>query len=190
MKRSRHVALALLGTAAALSGCDGRDAEGTIFQSLADCRQFYDEDICRTKASEAETLHAQTAPKYQSKAACEAAFGGEACVETPTPPPGQEQQASSSSWFMPAMMGFMLGRALSPPVPLHYGPPSAAGPAPQPGRQPVYSAGNYVGSAPAGATRARWSANAPASPRVAALAPPARGGFGATGRGYSGGAGS
>jgi hypothetical protein len=90
---------------------------------------------------------------------------------------------------MPAMMGFMLGRALSPPVPLYQGPPPA-GAAPDRDQRPVYSGGRYVGAAPAATTRPRWSAGAPASPRVAALAAPSRGGFGATGRGYAGGAAS
>ena len=45
MKRSRNVALVIVG-AAALGACgDTSDPGETVFQSLADCRRFYDEDV-------------------------------------------------------------------------------------------------------------------------------------------------
>jgi uncharacterized protein YgiB involved in biofilm formation len=193
MKRSRNVALVLMGTAAvALAGCDERPPEDAIFHSLADCRQYYDEDICRTKAGEAEQMHLASAPKYQSKETCEASFGADACVETPAQPAQGQEQASASSWFMPAMMGFMLGRAMSP-MPLYYGAPNAAGTQAggTPARQSVYSGNRQVGATEA-ASRQRWNAAAPATAasRTSALASPTRGGFGATGRGYSGSAAS
>ena len=187
MKRSRHVALVLLGSAAAISGCDEQQQarENAIFQSLAECERFYDEGTCRTKAREAELQHAATAPKHQSKEACEAAFGPEACVAAP--PPGQsEARDGSSGWFMPAMMGFMLGNALSRPMPLYQGTPAPGTP---PGRQALYSGNSYVGATDTAANR-RWNANAPAATGSrAALSVPAssRGGFGSTGRAYSGG---
>ena len=54
MKRSRNVALVLL--AGSLAGCDERPPAETVFQSIDECRQYYDEDICRTKLGEAGDL--------------------------------------------------------------------------------------------------------------------------------------
>jgi uncharacterized protein YgiB involved in biofilm formation len=207
MKRSRNVALVIVG-AAALGGCGERSDSGeTVFQSLADCRRFYDEDICRTKTIEAEKLHTETAPKFANREACEAAYGQEACVETNVAPSGQQTTSSSSpsqtttqthasgggSWFMPAMMGYMLGRSMSTPTPLYYGPPSAVGTPEERQQRSLYSGGGYVGSTSA-SSPGRFNASAPASAtatRVAtAPSSTSRGGFGSTGRSYSGGSGS
>src|SRR5262245_15411243 len=136
MKRSRNVALVIVGAALGSCGDGANDPGETVFQSLADCRQFYDEDICRTKTKEAEQLHAESAPKFATRESCEAAFGKEACVQTEVPPAASAASPSSSSsgqtqtqtahsggggWFMPAMMGYMLGRSMSSPQPLYYG---------------------------------------------------------------------
>ena len=96
---------------------------------------------------------------------------------------------------MPAMMGYMLGRAMSPPVPLYYGPPTAFGSPQERQQQSLYSGGGYVGSVSSGSTRSTFNATAPASSsgpaRVAtSSSTTSRGGFGATGRSYSGGSGS
>ena len=207
MKRSRNVALVIVG-AAALGACgESSDPGETVFQSLADCRRFYDEDICRTKTIEAEKLHAETAPKFANRESCEAAYGKEACVETNVASSGQQTSSSSSSssspssshtsstthagggsWFMPAMMGYMLGRSMSTPTPLYYGPPSAVGTPEERQQRSLYSGGGYVGST-AAASASRFNASAPASAtatRVAtAPSSTSRGGFGSTGRSFS-----
>ena len=206
MKRSRNVALVIVG-AAALGACgESSDPGETVFQSLADCRRFYDEDICRTKTVEAEKLHTETAPKFANRESCEAAYGKEACVETNVAPTGEQTTSPSSpsqtttqthasgggSWFMPAMMGYMLGRSMSTPTPLYYGPPSAVGTPQERQQRSLYSGGGYVGST-AATGAARFNASAPASAtatRVATAPSTSRGGFGSTGRSYSGGSGS
>jgi hypothetical protein len=83
---------------------------------------------------------------------------------------------------MPAMMGYMLGRSMSTPTPLHYGPPSAVGTPAERQQRSLYSGGGYVGSTSA-ASAARFNASAPASATATRVA---TGGFGSTGRSYSG----
>ncbi len=70
---------------------------------------------------DARQQHAQTAPAFASRDACEAKFGLENCAETRQRPsadqiqPGEQQAAAQSgggSWFMPAMLGYMMGRTL------------------------------------------------------------------------------
>jgi uncharacterized protein YgiB involved in biofilm formation len=184
MKRSRHVALVLL--AGSLAACDDKPKEDTVFQTMADCRKVYDEAVCRQKFDEAARLHEQSAPRFQTQAQCEALYGAGAC--TPT-------NVGGGSWFIPAMMGFMIARALSaPPVPLYYGPLGA----PQrPDRdrdeRPVYSGSSYYGGV-SGSSGRPFSASAPAgSVQTASLSTPSvaaeRSGFGATGRSYSSGGG-
>jgi len=185
MKRSRNVALVLL--AGSLAGCDDKPKEDTVFQTMADCRQVYDEGVCREKFDQATTLHAQSAPHFESKAQCEALYGETGCSQTGDRVAG----APAGGWFVPAMMGFMIGRALSaPPVPLYYGPAGV----PQPGRdreeRPVYSGGTYYGGV-SGSSGRPFSAGASstAGTRTASLSTPSaaaeRSGFGGTGRSYS-----
>lgn len=193
MKRSRNVALVLL--AGSLAGCDEKPPSDRIFDSVAACREEFDEDTCRRKVEEAERLHAQSVPHFEDQAQCEAEYGAASCKRTTEPPSGFAAAPPSGGWFIPAMMGFMMGRALSaPPIPLYYGPRNAA--APNPDERPVYSGSSYYGGASGGTGRSfsttSSSASSGTAARSATLSSPSatavsRGGFGATGRGYSGG---
>ncbi len=106
--------LALAVAAATLFGCSSRDP-ALAYESVAQClAENPDLDIeCRAAFQKARDEAAKAGPKYQSKADCEAEFGAENCVAAqPASQPQQPQQQQSQSWFMPAMAGFMLGRAL------------------------------------------------------------------------------
>jgi uncharacterized protein YgiB involved in biofilm formation len=190
MKRSRSIRLVLLSSTGLLllAGCDQPDplARNDFFQSEQECAQANDASACRQALMDARQQHAQTAPAFASRDACEAKFGLENCAETRQPPsaeqiqPGEQQAAQSGggSWFMPAMLGYMMGRTLGgpgfvPPTTGAQAPPQAAARA-----QPVYRDVNntvYSGNQTLGRTQA--------------LAPPrpsptvARGGFGRTGTG-------
>lgn len=205
MKRSRSIRLVLLGTTGLLllGGCNQQDplARNDFFESEQQCAQANDASACRQALMDARREHARTAPAFQSREACEARFGLDNCAEarqTPSPeqvqPPqsGEPQQTAQSggSWFMPVMLGYMMGRAMGGAA---YTPPSA-GPAPEQsqwqGRQtaggsgagfgrPVYRDVNntvYSGREPLGQTRLL----APPRPSPTTVA---RGGFGRTGLG-------
>lgn len=111
MKRSRHIRLALLGTAGlmTLTACEdaGDDplASGRFFPDAKACAAAYDGETCDRAYQTAQDEHARTAPKFADREACEAEFGAENC----TPVPAATAEAGGS-WFMPMMMGYMMGR--------------------------------------------------------------------------------
>lgn len=87
-----------------LSGCSDNSREATIYQGLEDCiddNPNYSQE-CRAAYQFALEEAARTAPKYRTEYDCSAEFGVNACMEAP----------NNSSWFMPAMAGFMFSRML------------------------------------------------------------------------------
>ena len=121
MKRSRSIRLVLLGSAGAfmLSGCDDPvdvATKGQLFTDAQACESSYDQKECLEAYKRAETAHVDTAPKFANRAECEAEFGVENCTPAPrqTAAEGDPAQANAGggSWFMPAMMGFMMGRMM------------------------------------------------------------------------------
>ena len=195
MKRSRAIRLVLLSSTGLLllAGCDQNDplARNDFFQSEQQCAAANDPSACRQALADAQQQHARTAPAFASREACEARFGQENCAETKATPapdqiqPGEQQQTTAQSgggsWFLPVMMGYMMGRTLGGPA---YVPPAAGQQAPPQqtasaatGR-PVYRDVNntvYSGRESLGRT------NVVAPPRPSPTV--ARGGFGRTGTG-------
>lgn len=104
-RRVRVKPLAVAIAAASLMACSSREpvvAYDDVAQCVAQNPELAGE--CRTAYDAAQMKAEKTAPKYQSLADCQAEFGPENCVQQPGP--------QGQSWFMPAMAGFMLGRAL------------------------------------------------------------------------------
>lgn len=104
MKRTRVLTLAILGTLA-LSACGPAEppapTTGVTYTSVKECVEAgVDKTTCDTALASA----AANAPKFSTQDQCEAQFG-----------PGQcnSQTSGGSSWFMPALAGFMLGNMLS-----------------------------------------------------------------------------
>jgi uncharacterized protein YgiB involved in biofilm formation len=191
MKRSRSIRLVLLSSTGLLmlAGCDRPDplARNDFFQSEQECAQANDASACRQALMDARQQHAQTAPAFASRDACEAKFGLENCTETRQTPsaeqiqPGEQQaaQTGGGSWFMPAMLGYMMGRTLSgggafvPPRTGAQAPAQTATTA-----RPVYrDVNNTVYSGREALGRTHTVAPPRPSPTVA------RGGFGRTGTG-------
>jgi len=115
-KRSSHVALAILGAAAfTLAGCSEEEVDAQAFPDLRACHSAaaagggITAAECDTSFANAQALHVESAPRYDSLEVCEAQHGEGAC--------GNEQQASdgggSGSIFMPLMMGYLLGNMMS-----------------------------------------------------------------------------
>lgn len=113
MKKSRAIRLVLLGGAGfALAGCDeAPPSDARFFADADDCAAVYDQAICEQALAESEVMFAAEAPQYSRKEECEAEFGAGNCES--------RQSASgtgSGSFFVPMMMGYMLGSAFRQPV--------------------------------------------------------------------------
>lgn len=181
-KRSSHVALAILGAAAfGLAGCTEEQVDAQAFPDLKSCQEAaglsstFTAADCAANFAQAEALHVEAAPRYDSQAVCEEQHGVGAC--------GTEQQAQSGgsgSIFMPLIMGYLIGNMMGG----GRGPAAAA--------QPLYktpdgkftnAAGTSVFSSNSG--KGKLSANQFARPANTIDKPPmtkataqSRGGFG------------
>ena len=113
--RSRHVALTILGAASfALAGCQEEQVDAEAFPDLASCQSaaanggLFTADQCQQAFAEAETLHVESAPRYDSLAVCEEQHGEGNCGSA-------EQQVAnggSGSIFMPLLAGYLIGSML------------------------------------------------------------------------------
>lgn len=112
MKRSRRIKLTMLGASAiVLTACEER-VETQVYETVEQCLANVEEhpDDCRRDFESARATHVETAPRYTSQADCEAEFGDGRCEAGPA---GQQTEAGQGgSFFMPVMMGYMLGNAL------------------------------------------------------------------------------
>ncbi|MDQ2104336.1 DUF1190 domain-containing protein [Azospirillum isscasi] len=110
MKRSRTVAALLLGGFSPIlvaCGEDGPEAV-TVYPSVEACTAEKAAGDCAAAFAAARDEHLASAPRFASRAACEAEMGDGACV------PGDENRGSSvGNVFVPALVGFMIGRSLT-----------------------------------------------------------------------------
>jgi uncharacterized protein YgiB involved in biofilm formation len=112
MKRSRHLALMLMGSGPLLlSACaedrhvDGDHSDEGLFTSVQACiDQTNDSYSCRQAYERAEREAEQAAPRYATREECIAEHGPEHC---------QERQRHGSTFFVPLMAGYLMGRAFS-----------------------------------------------------------------------------
>lgn len=114
-KRSRTVALTILGAASfAVAGCREEQVDAQAFPDLASCQAaasdggLFTADQCSQAFAEAETLHVEAAPRYDSLAVCEEQHGAGNCGS-------EDQQVSnggSGSIFMPLLAGYLIGSML------------------------------------------------------------------------------
>lgn len=76
-------------------------ATDAIYATYQDCLVDHEEKVCKEALDKAKVEQAKNAPKFGTKAECEAQFGPGHC------------ETNSSGSFVPAMMGFMLGSMLA-----------------------------------------------------------------------------
>lgn len=108
MKRSKLAKLVLMGASPfILLGCDDTPPPPTSFKTLDECLQRTDipDDACQTAYAQAKERLEKDAPRFQERASCESTFGYGNCEMV--------QRADGSSWFFPAMTGFMIANALN-----------------------------------------------------------------------------
>ena len=167
-KRSGKVALIAMGmgvSAFALTGCEEK-VDAFQYASVDGCVTAgeFSEAECTLRFERAKDEHERVAPKYQSRADCEAEHGTEACQ------PREASVTGGGGLWMPLMIGWMMGRALGGPV----------------ATQPLYRSSQPGKAMTAGGARVDAKAGAVSVPKAAAARPAAgrvmaRGGFGRTG---------
>lgn len=114
-KRSRTVALTILGAAAfTVAGCREEQVDAQAFPDMASCEAaaaqdgLFSVEECDKAFAEAEALHVESAPRYDSLQVCEEQHGEGNCGS-------EEQQVSnggSGSIFMPLLAGYLIGNML------------------------------------------------------------------------------
>lgn len=174
LMRSRSVALVTMGVGAlALQACSETTTEAAIYSSAKDCitAGTMTKEQCERAFNVARKDHQKVAPKYASKAACEADMGEGKCEVS------QYRTSNGGSVFIPLMAGYLMGRALGGPSGVH----------PQPLYRSRDDAKNFrtadnrkVGSRK-GLVRVPLAAGRPPSAKFTTTR---RGGFGAAGRSY------
>lgn len=115
MKRSRSIELVLMGTVPLLlSACDQpsppqpqpQPQTAMAYQGLTQCISDgkVSADVCEKAYADAVQAQYRDGPRFDSMADCQAQYGYDQCHHV---------QTSSGGWFMPALAGFMIGRALT-----------------------------------------------------------------------------
>lgn len=183
MKRSRTIELALMGGVPLLiAGCNAPSAQQSalLYQNLQQCVRDgkVSPDVCAQAYADAVQAQYRSAPRFGSLADCEAQFGYDQCHPVAT--------ASGDHWFMPALAGFLVGRALAPHQTYYgwggydwhaYARPGGWGGF---SGEPIYRARGDRGEwQTAQGERFGWGARGPAAPSVAETL--SRGGFGRSG---------
>lgn len=114
-KRSNRVAITILGaTAFTLAGCREEQIDAQAFPDLQGCIAeadrggLFSAEACNDAFAEAEALHVESAPRYDSLQVCEEQHGPDACGSE-----ASAAQGGSGSIFMPLMAGYLMGSMLS-----------------------------------------------------------------------------
>ena len=101
----------LLATALSVAACEDDAVEARVFSDLDAClaetagsQDLQAADECRSAFETARAEHERTAPRYAEAALCEEQHGGECTVQ---------QASGGGSFFMPLMMGYMMGNLMS-----------------------------------------------------------------------------
>lgn len=111
MKRSKKAALVLMVPTATilLAGCGEERETALVYADPSECASngFNSAEQCQADYDEAKSLHPLTAPKFEAKADCEAEFGEGKCEPAP------QAASTGGSFFMPMMMGYMMGQMMN-----------------------------------------------------------------------------
>ncbi|BET98277.1 DUF1190 family protein [Xenorhabdus sp. TCT-1] len=178
--RLTPVALAV-STVFMLTACEQNDETVSLYTNVDECSQANpsQSEQCKTAYNNALKEAEKTAPKYATREECVAEFGEQQCTQAPAQAGvGQAQaQSSSSSFWMPLMAGYMMGRLMggssAPSQPL-FTSQSASSPA---NGKFVDATGKSYGPATAGG-RSMTVPKTAMAPKPATTTTITRGGFG------------
>jgi len=169
MKKSRSVHLVLLGSAsAALAACDQGGELPTnaqFYPTVNECIADHGAATCEDAKAAADRTQTAEAPRFNQQQACEQEYGVGNC---------ETRQAAGGSYFMPMMMGYMMGNMMGGgrfSQPVYRGPNNTAV---MPARGGLLNVGRFDNL---GAGRAAFR---PATQ----ITPVTRGGFGNTAANY------
>lgn len=122
MRRSRRVGTLLAGTASLLilTACDEEQVQDPLYSDVEACAAENARNECEQAFASAKQWHEERTDRFSKREECETLFGQGNCetVSQATPvqtTPGQATAspgASSTSFFMPALMGFMLAKSM------------------------------------------------------------------------------
>lgn len=110
--------LLLSGVAAfALAGCGEEDPLKTsqLFKNELECSAVRPADECKQAFASAKAEHMRTAPAFASREACEQKFGASNCQPGEGQAPAQvaqQQSQGGGGFFVPMMIGYMMGNML------------------------------------------------------------------------------
>lgn len=117
IQRTSLMIALLASTALSLGACDNTPEqpktetvtqEEILFKNVDECKAGgqFDADQCEALSKNAQEEHAKTAPKFNSREACEAEYGAGKCGGTQT-----QTSTGTQTSYMPALAGFMIGAA-------------------------------------------------------------------------------
>jgi uncharacterized protein YgiB involved in biofilm formation len=184
MKRSTAITLVLAGstTAFALYACNRPKAETyPDVQACVDAGR-HTRTECEAAFTQAAREHEQSAPHFQNRADCIATYGPNGC---------EERESGGGSFFVPLMLGYMLGHGMGY-HPLYQGPMGlGCRVAPDGNRYGSCPGGGFFGHGGTGFGGGRgWfggGSSGASSGGGSETSTVSRGGFGATGHGFGGG---
>lgn len=119
--RSGRIALAAMGMSSiALTGCSKEKppeiqsisfSEGHAYQSVEECvsANIFTQSACEQAYEGA----LQATPRFDTRSACEVEFGEGACQFVEARETTGTTGGSGGGWYMPAMMGYLVGNAVS-----------------------------------------------------------------------------
>lgn len=113
MKKSRSIRLVLLGSATVMLAACGDDdqlpKDAKFFSDLKDCAAVHGEATCLDAKTQSEKEYLAQAPRFSRKEECEKEFGAGNCE---TPQAASTASSGGTGFFMPMMMGYMLGNMM------------------------------------------------------------------------------
>lgn len=103
------LAFSAVAVSLALTGCGEPDMEAYSFKSVDECVAggVFTEAHCKETMQAAIQKNQQVAPRFESIQDCEKEYGENACSQPP-----KQAGSGASDVFVPAMMGFMMGRMM------------------------------------------------------------------------------
>lgn len=188
-KRSNRVAIGILGAAAfTLAGCREEQVDAAAFPDLQSCTSdassggMFSVQDCEAAFADAQTLHVEAAPRYDSFEVCEEQHGAGACGTEET-----VAQGGSSSIFMPLLAGYLIGNMLGGRSGMSAGQPlykTANGRFTNAAGSSTYSSNK--GAAKLGTSQFTRPTSTVGKPPMSRAAANSRGGFGKSGGGRTG----
>lgn len=110
MRRSRRVGTLLAGTASLLilSACDEEPLQDPLYSDVEACAAENSRSQCEEAFAAARQWHQERTDRFGKKEQCEDLFGQDSCETVSQRNP----DGSTTSFFMPALMGFMLAKSM------------------------------------------------------------------------------